>query len=520
MNVNFLNFKDNKQRELLFLIFCLLIGFALRFYTFDQRSLWMDEIHTFNDSRDDLKGQIKFYQENPNYLHPPLFFILTHSFYPFPKPERDLRIIPLVFGIISIPMIYFLAKSFSPNIALPCALSLTFMAYHISLSQDGRSYSLIMFLGMLGLYFFMKHLKTSKKLYLPFVSVIYAILFYISYSSIPFIVLSQIFWFYRNHQEIQRIRLSSIFILNGLIILLCIPWVLFIALNYKGEPIMNPFHIEGTGSLLAILHHIFNDWVPHAPLMIPSIILLILFPFFSDSKRKAFILLAVLFLPLIGLYFFCKLLNLSHFITSRYLINFLPLFLIALYLSLHSIELKLGKKFIRLTLLFVVLFIASNLVILPLYYRSEKQDLRGLVNYLKIHLREGDKIFDGEMGCMPGILHYFGVYPEGRHQSIPFGRETEKGIEFRKPFVYQNRIFTIYHSKTCCGQYVADGSRLWIIVQKGTAKMLKETTPFVFKAYFDGSFLNFKKFPDDASMYLFLWDPKSPHEKGIEMPID
>jgi mannosyltransferase len=435
MKIDFLNFRHNKQRELLLLIFCLLIGFALRFYTFDQKSLWMDEVHTFNDSRDGLKGQIEFYKENPTYLHPPLFFVLTHAFYPFPKPERDLRLIPLIFGMLSIPMIYFLAKSFSPNIALPCTLSLTFMTYHISLSQEGRSYSLIMFLGMVALYLFMKHLKTSKRIYLPFVSAIYAILFYISYSSIPFIVLSQILWLYGNHEEMEKPSLSSIFILNGSIILLCVPWVLFIALHYKGEPIMNPHHVEGTGSLWAILHYIFNDWVPHAPLMIASIILLILFPFFSDSKKKAFILLAVLSLPLIGLYFFCKLLNVSHFITSRYFISFLPLFLIALYLSVYSIEIKLGKKFIRFTLLFVLLFIASNLVILPLYYRSEKQDLRGLTNYLKAQLQERDKIFISQMAYMPGILHYFGGIPRGSTSIDPFLERDRDG----------NRIYGTLH---------------------------------------------------------------------------
>ena len=143
-----------KQKEILILLLCLLIGFALRFYTFDQKSLWLDEIYTFNDSRDGFKDQLKFYKENPTFLHPPLFFILTHLFYPFTKPERDLRIIPLIFGTLSIPMIYLLARSFSPSIALPCTLSLTFMTYHISLSQDGRSYSLLMFLGMAGLYFF------------------------------------------------------------------------------------------------------------------------------------------------------------------------------------------------------------------------------------------------------------------------------------------------------------------------------------------------------------------------------
>ena len=108
------------RKEIIILILCLIIGFALRFHTFDQRSLWMDEFHTFNDSRDDLKGQIEFYKEKPTYLHPPLFFILTHLFYPFNKPERDLRILPLIFGTLSIPTDLFPGKiilsSYRPSI--------------------------------------------------------------------------------------------------------------------------------------------------------------------------------------------------------------------------------------------------------------------------------------------------------------------------------------------------------------------------------------------------------------------
>src|SRR3972149_6633197 len=140
--------KKMKKKEILLLIVCFLIGFALRFYTFDQKSLWGDEVYTFNDSRDDLNGQIKYYKENSTFLHPPLFFILTHLFYPFEKPERDLRIISLIFGTLSILMIYFISRSFSPQIALPCTLSLALMTYHISLSQDGRMYAFLMFFGL------------------------------------------------------------------------------------------------------------------------------------------------------------------------------------------------------------------------------------------------------------------------------------------------------------------------------------------------------------------------------------
>jgi len=514
--------KKITRKEIVILILCLIAGFVFRLYVFDQKSLWMDEVHTFNDSRDDLKGQIKFYKENPSYLHPPLFFILTHQFYPFPKPERDLRIIPLIFGVLSVPMIYLLARQFSSSIALPCTLSLAFMTYHISLSQDGRSYSLLMFLGMAGLYFFMRHLTTSKKRYLIPVAFSNSLLLYTSYSAIPFMVISQILWFYRPSEEAKRPTFSSFLILNGLILLFCLPWIIFLVVNYKGQYLMDPLHTESPGSFGYILYGVLHDWVPHAPLMIVSIILLILFPFFSKFRKNSLILLAVFALPIGGLYLFCKLLNVTHFITSRYFINFLPLFFVTLYLSIDAIELKFErlKRFLRLRFLFVVLFIASNLIILPLYYRSEKQDFRGLVSYLKANLREGDKIFVGATGQMPPILHYFGVYPERRHHIMSFWKDSEKIIKVEKSFIYRNKILRIIYSKTCCAEYVADGSRLWIIVDKWTAKRIKESFPCVLKGYFDGSFLNYNKFPADASMYLFLWDPSSPEEKGIDMPIE
>jgi hypothetical protein len=511
-----------KRTEILILLICLILGFALRFYTFDQKSLWIDEIHTFQDSRDGFKDQVKFYKENPTFLHPPLFFIVTHQFYPFTKPERDLRIIPLIFGTLSIPMIYLLARQFSPSIALPCALSLTFMAYHISLSQDGRPYSLLMFLGMAGIYFFIKHLQTYRKRYLLFVALIFSILFYTSYSSIPFIVLSQILWFYRPREENRKPNLSSLFILNALILLFCLPWILFIVINYKGQSLVDPFRIVNIRSFWSIFYNVFSDWLPQSPLMIVAVIFIIFSFALSKSRKNELLLLTTIILPIGSLFLFCKLSQITDFITSKYFINFLPFLLIFLYLSAHSLEGKLpgAKRFFRFKMLFVVLFIASNLVILPLYYRSGKQDCRNLVTFLKTQLQEGDKIIDLERMCTLGVLHYFGANPEGRHFIFDFVKVAGKEIEYRKSFLYKKQKFTIYHSTECCSQYVNDGSRIWIITSKSGAKKIKDKLPCVLKGYFDASFANVGRFPDDASIYLFFWNPKSPNEKGIKMPIE
>jgi hypothetical protein len=191
-------------------------------------------------------------------------------------------------------------------------------------------------------------------------------------------------------------------------------------------------------------------------------------------------------------------------------------------LSLQTLEDKFEilKRFMRLKFLFVILLIASNVVILPLYYRSEKQDYRGLVTYLKGQLRDGDKIIVGNTLYISVMLHYFGVYPEGRHYVIPAWKVSEKEFEHRMTLIYQNNKFTITYSKSYWFKYLTDGSRLWIVADKKNAKMIRKKIPCALKGYFDGSFLNMNRFPTDASIYLFLWDPKSPNEKGIDIPFE
>ena len=180
---------------------------------------------------------------------------------------------------------------------------------------------------------------------------------------------------------------------------------------------MDPFHTESIGSFWTISHQVFSDLLPHSPLMIVAVMLTILSLALSKSRKNELLLLAIIIFPIGSLFVFCKLFKVSHFITSRDFISFLPFFLILLFLIAHALGGKLSKvtSFFRFEMLFVVLFIASNLSILPLYYRSEKQNFRDLVAFLKTQLQQGDKIIDLERMSTLGILHYFGANPEGRH---------------------------------------------------------------------------------------------------------
>jgi hypothetical protein len=80
---------------------------------------------------------------------------------------------------------------------------------------------------------------------------------------------------------------------------------------------------------------------------------------------------------------------------------------------------------------------------------------------------------------------------------------------------YQSNKFALSHSKTYWNRYIAEGNRVWLVVDKKTAQEVKKVYPISQRGYFDGSVLNLVRFPTDVSMYLLLFDPKFPGEKGM-----
>jgi uncharacterized membrane protein len=172
-------------------------------------------------------------------------------------------------------MMYLLAGTFSPHIALPSMISLALMPYHIYISQDGRAYALELLLGMIGFYGLIRHLKTSQWRYLAFAAFFYSALLYLSYSSVLFIVLSQAFWLYRPDPGNRTPRFLSIFILNGLILLVCLPWLLFLATHISGHPLLQRMDTQSLGSYGSILYGMFSDWCLNSPILVLSILSLL-----------------------------------------------------------------------------------------------------------------------------------------------------------------------------------------------------------------------------------------------------
>ena len=82
----------------------------------------------------------------------------------FGQSEFSIRFPALIFGVLSIFMIYKLGKVlFNLEIGLLSALILAISPFHIHYSQEARPYSLLMVLSLISTYYFVKFIKSHHE---------------------------------------------------------------------------------------------------------------------------------------------------------------------------------------------------------------------------------------------------------------------------------------------------------------------------------------------------------------------
>lgn len=143
-------------KEKFFFILILVFGLGLRIVNLNQ-SLWLDEASQAVMSSKPIQ-EIWFGRGGD--FHPPLFYILAHYWIQINKSEVWLRLLPLIFGILSIAAIYYAADKITEKkgVGIIAAFLLAINPFHIYYSQEFRTYSLIMLVAILAMWgFYKKH---------------------------------------------------------------------------------------------------------------------------------------------------------------------------------------------------------------------------------------------------------------------------------------------------------------------------------------------------------------------------
>lgn len=143
------------------LVIIILIGAILRLFHLDFQSVWLDEIHTLNETNPNLS----FTEINTSIMTseqmPPLYFYCLYILFKiFGYTTFIARLFSALLGVFSIFGIYKLGKEFfNTKIGCLSAFLLAVNTFHIYYSQDARPYILLFLFSIYSFYFLIKFLK-------------------------------------------------------------------------------------------------------------------------------------------------------------------------------------------------------------------------------------------------------------------------------------------------------------------------------------------------------------------------
>jgi uncharacterized membrane protein len=207
----------------------LIIAIALRLIGINQ-SLWLDEAININVVKI-LNPQQLVFSYSLGDFHPPLFHLILKGWYVLwtalnlPVSELTFRLPSVIFGVLTVYMVYLIARRlFSKTTALiACTLTAT-APLAIYYSQEARMYALACFLTTVSVYFFLSILQKDKLLnWIGFI-VSTALLLYSDY--IPYLMLPiLVFYLLVRRKTIARGTLLAFIPAFIIILALITPWL-------------------------------------------------------------------------------------------------------------------------------------------------------------------------------------------------------------------------------------------------------------------------------------------------------
>jgi len=140
--------KISYKKPLIYLILLLIVsvGALFRFHQLGAKSLWLDEIGTWNTANSSsYTGVLRAVIEHDN--HPPVFFFIEHAVIRnLGDSEFLLRMPSAVFGTLSVLLIFFLGKTlFGYREGLVSSALLAVSWFAVQCSREARNYGMLLF---------------------------------------------------------------------------------------------------------------------------------------------------------------------------------------------------------------------------------------------------------------------------------------------------------------------------------------------------------------------------------------
>ena len=229
-----LNYIKKTTQKNIAIILLITIGILIKLYNLNAEDLWWDEMLSFWSSSPDINFSKTFHRNLDVNLGSQIVFtyLLKFFYLIFGYDPYISRLLPISFGVLSIPALILLIKKLNLNDHLFLILFLfLFNSYIISYEQELRTYSLIVLLSILSFIFFLNLYRKNNFLNLTLLSII-NLIGILSHTFFSIIIISQ-FVFLLINKDSTLIRFSLYQIIVGILFVLISHEALISQLNTK-----------------------------------------------------------------------------------------------------------------------------------------------------------------------------------------------------------------------------------------------------------------------------------------------
>ena len=440
-----------KYAIIILLLTVLLLGFFLRIYDLDTKSIWLDEGISIKLSRAD-PAAITIERALNN--HPPLYFIILHYWVrAFGNSVFSARLLSVLFGLLAIFMIYRVGcLVFNRETGLLSSLILALSLFNIHYSREVRMYGLLVFLTLVSMYFFLKLLKKRSRTNLIGYITACIFLLYTHYSGL-YVVLAQNIYFATAillYKKKGMLDIKAWIKYQAVLFILYLPW-LWVGVLRMWKIQESHFWV-GKSSVLTV----FGSFIEYSGSIALFVIFLILLLFLAVSVKKyrkelnlpdaekMYLLSLWLAVPIAVPFV------ISQFAAPMYMTKYtMPAqaaFCLFIAISIGSIRRRYAKVIIIGAIALISLFNIGQ------YYKEINTiPWNSVAKYVEENAKPHDMLIFNDPLCTPNTFNYYfkrddidkRLFVE-KGSNAPFTQVNEKNIKILKQLARgRNRVWII-----------------------------------------------------------------------------
>ena len=171
------------------------LGGMLRLYDLGGKSFWIDELISLCHA-EAIQDIASFLSAACGNVHPPLYFLILKGWSAFGGGEVYLRFLSVFFGVAVIPAVYFLGREvLAEGPAVGAAFLAAVSPFYLLYDREVRMYSLLTFLTVSSVYFFLRALRTGRNVHWALYTILTTLNVYVHYHACLVVAFEWVFYF-------------------------------------------------------------------------------------------------------------------------------------------------------------------------------------------------------------------------------------------------------------------------------------------------------------------------------------